>query len=84
MVLNDNIKVFVIYINNVAAKITIHIVKKALIFLLLVEKVIILAKYLDLADLSLKKLAKVLPKYIEVNQYAIKLEKSKKLPYRPI
>ena len=53
-------------------------------FLLLAEKVIVLAKYADFANIFLEKSANVLPKQTRVNQYTIKLEKGKQLPYRPI
>ena len=52
--------------------------------LLLAKKVTILAKYLDFANIFLEKLANIFLKQIEVNEYAIKLQKGKKSPYKPI
>ena len=52
--------------------------------MLLAKKVIILAKYLDFADVFLKELANIFPKQIGVNEYIIKLIKSKQPPYRSI
>lgn len=43
-----------------------------------------MAKYLKFLDIFLKKKAFVLLKLIKLNQYAIKLEKSKKLSYELI
>ena len=48
------------------------------------KKVTVSAKYLDFADVFLKKSANVLWKQTEINEYAIKLEKGKQPPYRPI
>ena len=52
--------------------------------MLLAKKVIVPAKYLDFANVFLEESANVLLKQIGVNEHAIKLEKSKQLPYRPI
>ena len=38
------------------------------------EKVTVLAEYLDFADVSLEKLANILPEQTGVNEHAIKLE----------
>lgn len=59
VILNENIKVFVAYINSLAAKITFYLVKKAQISLLLVEKITIPAEYLDFANIFLTKLFKI-------------------------
>ena len=45
------------------------------------QKVIILAKYLYIANVFSKELAKVLSQQIRVNEHAIKLEESKQPPY---
>ena len=52
---------------------TIHLAWQAQIALLLIEKVTVLEKYLDFADVFSKKSDKVLPEYIEINKYLIKL-----------
>lgn len=59
MVLNKNVKVFIVYIIflNLGSKILIHQVYKVQINLLIVKKVIILAKYLDYINIFSKKLA---------------------------
>lgn len=59
----------------------IYLAKKAQTSLLLVEKIIISIKYLDFADVFLKKLTVVLPKQTKAKKYAIKLEKSKQSLY---
>ena len=61
MALNENIKTFVIHVSFLKSKIIIHLARKAQMALLLAKKVIILAKYLDFANVFLKKVANVLP-----------------------
>ena len=41
-------------------------------------------KYLDFEDVFSKKSAAILPEHIEINTYAINLEKGKQSPYRSI
>ena len=48
--------------------------------LLLAKKVIIPAKYLNFADIFLKKLANILLEQTRVNEHAIKLEKRNQPP----
>ena len=52
--------------------------------LLLAKKIIVLAKYSDFADIFLEKSANILPKQTGVNEYTIKLQKSKQPPYESI
>lgn len=52
--------------------------------MLLIENVIILAEYLNFMDVFSKNLAKILPKQIRANEYAIELEKGKQPLYKPI
>ena len=52
--------------------------------LLLAKKVIVLAKYLDFADVFWEKLANVLLKQTGVNEHAVELKEGKQSPYRPI
>ena len=80
--LNENIKAFKVLIGSLRLKITICLARKAQITLLLAKKVTVLAKYLDLANIFLKKLANIFPEQTGANMYAIKLEKSKQLPYK--
>lgn len=77
IIFNKNIKISIVYINNLALKIIIYPIKKAETILLIIEKVIILTKNLDFASIFLKKSVELLPKYIKVNKYVIKLEKRK-------
>ena len=55
----------------------IYLAQKAQIALLLAKKVTLLAKYLDFANILLKKSAKVLLKQTGINEYAIKLLEGK-------
>ena len=64
--------------------ITIYLAKEAQIALLFVKKVTVPEEYSDFADVFSKKSAEVLPKRMEINKYAIKLQKSKQLSYGPI
>lgn len=63
---------------------TIYQYKKIQISLLLVEKISILAKYLDFRNVFSKKSAKIWPKQIEANKYTIELKKNIEPSYRPI
>lgn len=53
-----------------------HSVKKTYMVLLLVEKVIILAEYLEFANIFPKNLTEIFFKYNKANKYIIKLEKN--------
>ena len=74
--MNKNIEAFMIYVSflSLRFKIIIYPAQKAQILLLLAKKVIFPTDYLDIANLLLKKLAKVLPKQIGINKHVIKLE----------
>ena len=63
---------------------TIYLAFEAQIALLVAENVIVLAKYLDFADLFLKKSAEMLPKRTGINKHAIELEDGKQSLYKPI
>lgn len=52
--------------------------------MLFIEKVTIWAEYSDFVNIFLKKLVKILPKYIIGNEYAIKLKINKQPPYKLI
>ena len=58
--LDENLEPFLVYVYSMKLKITIYPVIEVHIALLLAKKVTILAKYLDFADVFLKKLANVL------------------------
>ena len=51
---------------------------------MLIEKVKILDKYSDFANVFSEEKALVLPKRIKLNEHAINLEDGKQLPYGPI
>lgn len=72
------------HLNSLAAKITIYSAKKTQITLLLFPNIIILAKYFDFMDIFLKKLVKILLKYIKTNRSTIKLKVNKQLLYKSI
>lgn len=78
----EHVKVVITYISSLIARMTIYLANKVYIILLLVKIIIILVKYLDLADVFLKTLAKMLSKRIRVNKYVIELEKRKQPPYK--
>ena len=81
MALDENVKAFVVYVNFLKLKMTIQLARKAQLILLLVEKVIVPAKYLDFSNMFLKKSANILPEWTKVNEHVIKLEESKQPPY---
>ena len=60
---------------------TIHPAQKILIYLLFVEKVNILEKNLDFANVFSKQLAGVLLECIKINKYTIKLQEGKQLSH---
>ena len=64
--------------------ILIYQVQKILITLLFIEKVIILAKYLDFVNNFLKKIVINLLKYSDINKYVINLEIDMQLLYKLI
>lgn len=71
-------------VNSRAAKMTIYLAIKTWIILLLVEKIIILAEYLDFTNVFLKKSVVVLFKLTGDNEHEIKLEKNKQPFYKSI
>lgn len=88
VVLDPKQKTFVVYIAIFFVElIKVHSDHKVQIGALITNKalIIILAKYLDFADIFLKKSTTVLPKHTEINTYAlINLEKDKQPLYGPI
>ena len=75
--MNENIKVFMVYVSSLKLKITIHPAKEAHMALFLAKKVTVLAEYLDFANIFLEKSANILPEQTEVNKYGIQLEEDK-------
>ena len=69
---------------SLTSKIWIYLAPEAQIALLITKKVIVPAKYLDFANVFLKKSVKVLPKHTGINKHAIELEDGKQPPYKPI
>ena len=82
--LDENIKAFIVYVRSLEPKINIYLARKAQMALLLAEKVTVLAKYSDFADVFLKELANVFLEQTRVNKHTIELEKGKQPPYGPI
>ena len=72
--LDKNIKAFVVHVSSLELRITIYLARKAQMAFLLAEKVIVPAKYLDVADVFSKKSANILAKQTRVNEHVIKLE----------
>lgn len=77
---NKSVEAFVVHIASLASEMLIHPARKAQIASFVVEKLTIPAQNADFADISSKKLAKVLPKQAGINKHAIELEKNKQLP----
>ena len=74
--LDKNIETFMVYVNFLSQglRMTIHLAKKVQIFLLIVKKISILAKYLDFANVFLEKSANIFLEQIGANEHAIQLE----------
>ena len=77
---------FMVHIAIITSRITIHPERKAQITLLKAKKtpVLILAKYLDFANVFSKELAVVLLKHTKINTHTINLEEDKQPSYRLI
>ena len=71
------------HVSSLRLRMTIHLAKKAQMALLLAEKIIVSAKYSDLANVFLEKSSNVLSEQIGVNKHAIKLEKGNNYPIGP-
>ena len=86
MILNKNIKVFIIYIvfSSLNQTNTIFLVSKILIALLFAKKFKILIKYLDFSNNFLEKKILILAELTKLNQHATKLQNSKNLLYKLI
>ena len=84
--LDKNIKAFVVHMSflSLGSKMTIYPAWEAQIALLLAEKVIVPAKYLDFADVFSKESEEVLPERTGINEHAIELEDGKQPSYGPI
>lgn len=80
IVLNNNIKVFVIYITSFNYSLQIiYLVKKTLIILLFAKKIKIFTKYFDFLNVFSETKTLILLKLIKLNQHFIKLQKDKQL-----
>ena len=85
MALDENVKVFIMHITSFRLNfMPIHSVCKAQIALLVKKKVKIPNKYLDFSNIFLKKKVSISSETINLNQHAIKLDKSQQPLYRPI
>lgn len=83
MTLDKNIKTFIMHVIFILI-IVIYLARKTQIALLIIIKVKILAKYSDFANVSLQKKTLILPKITNLNQYAIKLQKTQQSLYELI
>lgn len=78
MVLDENVKSFVMYVTSLSLSLMlIYLAREAQIASLIPKKVKILAKYSDFSNVFSKKKALVLLKLTKLNQYTIKLKSSK-------
>lgn len=84
--LDKNVKAFIMYVASLFLdfKIIICPAQEAKIALLVARKVTILTKYLDYANIFLKKLAIELPKYFDINKHLINLKPGKQPPYKSL
>lgn len=62
----------------------IYLTSEAYIAFLLIEKIIISAKYLKFVNIFSKELVLGLPEYLGINEYAINLKEGKQLLYKSI
>ena len=84
MVLDENIKAFVVYVVFFTLKMLIHPARKAHIALFIAKKVNVSAECLDFTNVFSKESAKILPKCTNINNHTLKLEDGKQPPYKPI
>ena len=82
--LDENIEAFVMYVSSLGSRISIYLARKARLALPLTEKVTVLTKYVDFADVFLEKLINILLEQNDANKHAIELEEGKRLRYEPI
>ena len=83
--LDKNVEAFVMYVTSFNLNsLLIYLARKAWIALLVGKKVKILIKYLDFLNVFLKEKALILSKAINLNQYAIELQKNQQLLYKSI
>ena len=72
---DENVEAFMIYMTSFNLNLMpIHLAREAQIATLVINKVQIPSKYSDFLDVFLEKKALILPKVINLNQYAIKLQ----------
>ena len=82
--LDENVEAFMVHVNSLGSRMSIHPARKAQLASLQTEKVTVLVEYLDFADVFLEKLANVLLERTRANEHVIKLEKGNQPPYGPI
>ena len=79
--LKGNIETFVVHVNSLGSRMTIHTARKAQFALLLAKEVTVPTEYSNFADVFLEKSANVLSEQTRANEHAIKLEEAKQPPY---
>ena len=83
--LNKNVQVFVLHVTSLTLNLmSIHLAKKAEIVSLITKEVKIPTNYSDFSNVFSEEKALILPKIIDLNQYAIKLQENQQPLYRPI
>ena len=84
MALDKNSNTFIIYVAFFNLVSEIHLDRQAQIAFLLTEKVKILEKYSDFANVFSEEKTLILPKHIKLNEHTIELKNSKQPSYRQI
>ena len=82
--MEKNIEAFVVHVNSLRLRISIHLARKAQVAMLLTKKFTVPIEYSDFADVFSKMSANVFLEWTGANNHAIKLEKGKQPPYGPI
>ena len=82
--MDENFETFVVHVASFNLAPGIYLDKAVQIASLLIEKVKILDKYSDFANVFLEKKALVLSEYTKLNEHAIDLNNGKQPSYRPI
>ena len=82
--MDENVEAFVMNVSSLRLRMTIHPVRKAQLASPSTKEVSMPTKYLDFADVFLKKPAKILSERTGANKHAIALEQCKEPPYGPI
>lgn len=81
-VLDPSKKAFIIYVPSLSlGQMTIYLAREVQIASLIAKKVTVPVEYSNYANVFLKEVAMELPKYLDINKYAINLEPGKQPSY---